>query len=155
MVSSGTHGTPANAHMAERSWLRSLRRARRLAEGARERLANGVAACGVVRIHTDRLHCGAVNGTFGATVRRGSVSKEHAGLNGISVRPLIRCAERGLDRNAPDPEAAKPLREREVRSDGRRVRETTGQIATQYRENASSTSAHTSLLQSRPHTCMW
>jgi len=38
------------------------------------------------------------------SVRRYAVacgSDEHAGLNGISVRPLIRCAERRLDGNRP------------------------------------------------------
>ena len=46
----------------------------------------------------------------------------------ISVRTLIRCAERRIDGNAPDPEAAKPLGEREFRSDGRRVRESTAPV---------------------------
>ena len=35
---------------------------------------------------------------------------------------------RRLDGNAPDPEAAKPLREREFRSDGRPVRETAAMV---------------------------
>ena len=121
MVSSGTHGTAANAHMAERSWLRSLRRARLLAEGARERLANGVAGCGVVRIHTDRLDGGAVNGSFGATVRGGCGSEEQGHL-GAPNDPLRGAGPRR--QRARDPEAAKPLGKREFRLGGQRVRET-------------------------------